>query len=188
MTQAFQDYSVISGAPAKANSFTSEVLIVFTFKYDFDRLPLEYGSICSGTLVNRHTILTAAHCIVESFETADGDNMLIQPNKYYPTYESMFTVYIGVNAFQNSNKLISDPTVAAKLSKVIKVMLFSDKLFFIQKQHDAYFISNHGSVPVLVSVFQSFRLDLLFLLSRDQLNQFLSLLPHPKNHESGQVA
>ncbi len=53
-----------------------------------------------GSLINHKTVLTASHCIKESFEHIYQGvfyTLKIQTNKYYPTWQSMFTVYTGSN-------------------------------------------------------------------------------------------
>ena len=40
--------------------------------------------------------MTAAHCVVKTF-TYNKTTIEINTNNFYPTFESMFTVYAGIN-------------------------------------------------------------------------------------------
>ena len=79
------------------------------------------GLRCSGTLIDRNTILTAAHCInFERFYTESGVNYkyAIIPNELYPTLESTYTVYLGLHSLSHFDHHI---TINATIRKIIKV-------------------------------------------------------------------
>ncbi len=48
---------------------------------------------CSGTLINRDTVLTAGHCVLDASFT----EFPLVLGKRNPTYESMYTVFLGAH-------------------------------------------------------------------------------------------
>ena len=81
---------------------------------------------CAGTLIDTQTVLSAAHCIPTSlYATYLGSDyeFPISLNSFYPTWESMFTIYAGVNdiSFVNNNQAPSSPGIQCSISKAIRV-------------------------------------------------------------------
>lgn len=64
-----------------------------------------YSSQCNGILINRRTILTAASCIVQSYDfvLTDMENKTIRVvvalNEAYPHLEQMYNIFTGVNQY-----------------------------------------------------------------------------------------
>lgn len=128
---------IVGGVTANRNSYPSQVFIVQNYKA-LVRIPAYPGSsvyylytvtkrfFCGGTIVNAFTILTAAQCIGTSFKVTinnvDFYTVQVTPNSYYPTWESMFDVYLGVNdiSFINTNSLPSSPGIKMSIKKVVK--------------------------------------------------------------------
>jgi hypothetical protein len=73
--------------------------------------------------------MSAASCITNKFSvTLDNVNFYtvnVVPNSYYPTVESMFDIYAGVNdiSFLNTGTIPGYPSVKISVKKVIRVFI-----------------------------------------------------------------
>lgn len=59
---------------------------------------LNYSSSCGGTLIDSNVVLTVAHCLPTKASFIYNSVYYvkpIRPNSFYPTYSSMFSVYLG---------------------------------------------------------------------------------------------
>ncbi|CAF0932506.1 unnamed protein product [Brachionus calyciflorus] len=92
---------IVGGTEANPNSWPSIAFVEFTYKYDFNMITYTVTSRCGGTLINRDTIVTAAHCYLSTINRSDGSKIRVIPNKYFQTIESMYTVYLGLHDVRN---------------------------------------------------------------------------------------
>lgn len=88
---------IIGGQNAKQHSWPSIAFIVFKYYIDFSGSVLVVTSTCGGTLVSQDTVVTAAHCFTKAVQLQNGSFISVVPNKYNPTYESMYTVHLGLH-------------------------------------------------------------------------------------------
>ena len=104
--------------------------MVFNYKktvnIDGDIITVESGSSCGGTLISKKTILTASHClpsritfVYNGFEYYTS----VQPNSFYPTYASMFTVYLGLQDIKVIDSGNISPGVKVSVVDAIRVIL-----------------------------------------------------------------
>lgn len=97
---------IVGGVEAVANTWPSLVYLEFNYQYDY-RFPGEgtktgrYSSACGGTLIDRYTVLTAAHCYLKTVTQEDKNGkereIPVRLNKYHKTFESMYTIYVGMH-------------------------------------------------------------------------------------------
>lgn len=78
--------------------------------------------------------MSAAHCIIEEFDydyKGETYSIKVKPNKYYPTVESMYNVYLGVH---NRTALLLkniSPAVSIPVEKIYIVRFF---IFYFKLQ------------------------------------------------------
>ena len=102
---AFQpNTKVLGGILARRLTWPTQVYITQSYKSDvvLTNNTVQTVSVkftCGGTLITFYTILTAAQCMSTLFSIDFNNTKVyynITPNAYYPTWESMFDIYVGV--------------------------------------------------------------------------------------------
>ena len=89
------------------------------------------SGFCVGTLIDRTTFLSAAQCAspyvsyIHNNKTYH-EKIQIAPNEYYPTYESIFSVFLGLHdtSVIDTGNLDKDLS-PAKRYKVVNVITVS---------------------------------------------------------------
>ena len=120
---------IIGGETAEPKSWPSLVLVEVMYKADVliesSVINVDVAFLCAGSLIDRTTLVTAAHCIIRDFVYQFNDNLYtipVEPNKYYPTVESMFKVYVGVfNMSSVDLNVLTSTTVFHSVKRVIVV-------------------------------------------------------------------
>lgn len=96
---------IIGGISALANSWPSMALILFKYTAIYEIAGVKFRSnpvmsYCGGTLIDRDTVVTAAHCFNEKVKiTINGYqiNYPVGPNEEHSSIESAYTVYLGLH-------------------------------------------------------------------------------------------
>jgi hypothetical protein len=108
---------VVGGQEATAHSWPAIAFILVSYTTDLNVNGAVYRGYsikfsCSGTLIDRNTVITAAHCVPKTFDVSVNDftyTFNVTPNDYNPNVESMFTVYLGMH---DNNRVSEEPTQA----------------------------------------------------------------------------
>ncbi len=118
---------IFGGIKASENSWPSQVYIVQRYKEMYylngEFVQVKITDSCSGTIIDSLTVLTAAHCIRKnsfSYFYKDKEyNLMFKTNSEYPTLESMYTVYLGLNDISNYSDFTN--LVSRSVSRIIRV-------------------------------------------------------------------
>ena len=124
---------IVGGQEANPNSWPSIGYIVYKYKaycYLIEKgvfAKAEFSGFCTGTLIDRTTFLSAAQCVVPKVKfdyqySTYYQRIKIVPNKYYPTYDSIYSVYLGLHKTSDLDKDIS-PAKRYKVANVISVSM-----------------------------------------------------------------
>lgn len=142
-----QNARIVGGLQAIPYSWPAHVYITENISFKirvgdtgaFENISLSY--ICGGTIINRYTILGAAHCISESFKMSI-DNKPCTP-KIPDDAIIEYSVYVGAYniSFINRNESPKLPTIKMAVRKVLrhpdynKTNLLNDiGLYFLKEQ------------------------------------------------------
>jgi secreted trypsin-like serine protease len=131
LTDRKNNLQIVGGKPANEYSWPAQVLIIQNYKYNRNNQTFTIAFQCGGTLIDRFTVISAAHCIVNEIQLSFFEKMQIVPNEYYPTYESMFTIYAGIYniSFHKKRQPVTYPGVKLDLEKIISHENYDRKLF-----------------------------------------------------------
>ena len=84
------------------------------------KLNIKSSQYCEGSLIDLNKILTSTSCIPTSIHFIYNNvsyEYKVTPNEYYPTRESMLTVYLGLSS-KHSTGNYSLPTVKMTVLEV----------------------------------------------------------------------
>ncbi len=119
---------IVGGIEAVSNSWPAQIVVTQSYQATHNGRLVSCRSLCGGTLINRYTVLSAAHCIqdstIECYYATTGQPVTVPVKyQYYPTLESMFDIYLGIQdiSFLANNAGPPSPGVHIKVAKVIKV-------------------------------------------------------------------
>lgn len=92
---------------------------------------MHFFRTCQGSLINRYTVLTAAHCIVTEFSQVIGSNTYTI-SVTNPYNAAQYSVFVGVynNTFISTNSF-EYPTVKMNVWQVIRVRNLQNEQFLL---------------------------------------------------------
>jgi hypothetical protein len=118
---------IVGGIPAIPNSWPAQVLIRITISGVYyipsnGNFNIKQSFECGGILIDRATVLTAAHCILDTINVQIGSRTY-KINVLNPFDPTQYTVYVGLNSivFLNSSSSPPAPGVKMAVKSVIRV-------------------------------------------------------------------
>jgi hypothetical protein len=121
---------IVGGIEANPHSWPAQILLKSRVYGSYGGSTYYVDSTCGGTLINRFTVLTAAHCILTKFQVQSTrcSNYYYGYCIYYsyvdvyvkhPFDSSQYTVYLGIH---NQYEL-TQPVVKMAVNKIIRVII-----------------------------------------------------------------
>lgn len=120
---------IVGGQEAQPHSWPSIAYVYFSYQAlilddNGNKILIRQASTCGGTLLDKTTVLTAAHCIVNVIYyrnpvTGGQSSYNVVTNEFHPTIGSMFTVYLGLH---DRTQLTSSGSEQMSVSNVYKVI------------------------------------------------------------------
>ena len=127
---------IIGGVVSNAYSWPAHALVIQTYKrrYKFPdnkQFDITVQFQCGGTLISQYSILSAAHCKSSQFTYTYSSvtyTIPIEFNTNYPTWESMYKIYVGIQ----SRSALNTPFQVAEVKIVrLSIQLFLNYYFDI---------------------------------------------------------
>ena len=75
--------------------------------------------MCGGVLIDKTTVLSAGHCVTKTVSFSYGSNTYTFPittNSEYPTFSSMYTIYLGLQ----DSSLVDLPNIYPAVKMAVK--------------------------------------------------------------------
>ncbi len=126
---------ILGGLNASLNSWPATVFIEQNYKGLISKYSINdtivIGTIpCAGTIIDDYTIITRAECIQTTFTYYDQGKIynLFGVSTFYPTLESMFDIYAGVNDISTLNRTSAN-VVKLSVAKAIRVVVFLSQFY-----------------------------------------------------------